>query len=214
MPGGSEDKDGGQGRCRYQWYTNTTHWLCLLTDTVYSQYGVLTKFILKRGLILVGRCRIVGMICVGSLNYASEEEEEEEEEGRKEERKKERKKKKKKGKTKQKTDEEKTVVEEENKKEDEKNTTKKRINKMYNKKLCPSVEHLVDFVYVLYWLLCEMRVTEGDSGSCCCVHATSCDCWLTPFVCFMSLSGKNVLTPSRSNYIQWHFIHSTSIKSG
>ena len=31
MPGGSEDKDGGQGRCRYQWYTNTTHWLCLLT---------------------------------------------------------------------------------------------------------------------------------------------------------------------------------------
>ena len=44
----------------------------------------------------------------------------------------------------------KTVVEEENKKEDEKNTTKKRINKMYNKKLCPSVEHLVDFVYVLY----------------------------------------------------------------
>ena len=46
--------------------------------TVYSQYGVLTKCILKRGLILVGRCRIVGMICVGSLNYASEEEEEEE----------------------------------------------------------------------------------------------------------------------------------------
>ena len=78
MPGGSEDKDGGQGRCRYQWYTNTTHWLCSLTATVYSQYGVLTKFIFKKGLLLIGRCRIVRMICVGSLNYASEEEEEEE----------------------------------------------------------------------------------------------------------------------------------------
>ena len=44
MPGGSEDKDGGQERCRYQWYTNTTHWLCLPTATVYSQYGVLASF--------------------------------------------------------------------------------------------------------------------------------------------------------------------------
>ena len=69
---------------------------------------------------------IVRMICVGSLKYASEEEEEEEEEEEKMN--------------------EKIVVEEEKKEEEEKNTTKKRINKMYNKKLCPSVEHLVDFV--------------------------------------------------------------------
>ena len=40
----------------------------------------------------------------------------------------------------------KTVVEEEKKEEEEKNTTKKRIKKMYNKKLCPWVEHLVEFV--------------------------------------------------------------------
>ena len=40
----------------------------------------------------------------------------------------------------------KTVVEEEKKEEEEKNTTKKRMNKMYNKKLYPSVEHLVEFV--------------------------------------------------------------------
>ena len=44
MPGGSEDKDGGQGRCRYQWYTNTTHWLCLLTATIHPQYGVYARF--------------------------------------------------------------------------------------------------------------------------------------------------------------------------
>ena len=74
MPGGSEDKDGGQGRCRYQWYKNTAHWLCLLTATVYSQYGVLTKCIFKTGLILIGRYRIVRMISVGSWNYASEDE--------------------------------------------------------------------------------------------------------------------------------------------
>ena len=37
MPGGSEDKDGGQGRCRYQWYTNTTHWLCSLTATIHER---------------------------------------------------------------------------------------------------------------------------------------------------------------------------------
>ena len=42
------------------------------------------------------------------------------------------------------------MVEEEKKEEEEKNTTKKRINQMSNKKLCPSVEHLVEFVYVLY----------------------------------------------------------------
>ena len=34
----------------------------------------------KKGLILIGRCRIERMICVGSLNYASEDKEEEEEE--------------------------------------------------------------------------------------------------------------------------------------
>jgi len=39
MPGGSEDKDGGQGRCRYQWYTNTTHRLCLLTATIHPQWA-------------------------------------------------------------------------------------------------------------------------------------------------------------------------------
>ena len=38
------------------------------------------------------------------------------------------------------------MVEEEKKEEEQKNTTKKRINKMYNNKLCPSVEHSVDFV--------------------------------------------------------------------
>ena len=45
MPGGSEDKDGGQGRCRYQWYTNTIHSLYLLTATIHPQYGVLTPFL-------------------------------------------------------------------------------------------------------------------------------------------------------------------------
>ena len=35
---------------------------------------------------------------------------------------------------------------EEEKKKEEKNTTKKRMNKMYNKKLYPSAEHLVEFV--------------------------------------------------------------------
>ena len=67
------------------------------------------------------------MICVSSLKYASEEEEEEEEEMN-----------------------EKIVVEEEKKEEEKKNATKKRINEMYSKKLCPSVEHLVEFLYVLY----------------------------------------------------------------
>ena len=38
------------------------------------------------------------------------------------------------------------MVEEEKKKKEEKNTTKKKMNKMYNKKLSPSVELLVDFV--------------------------------------------------------------------
>ena len=111
------------------------------------------------------------------------------------------------------------MAEEEKKEEEEKNTTKKRMNKMNNKKLCPWVEHLVEFVYVLYWLVCEMRVTEGDSGRCCCVHATSCDCWLIPL--FMSLSdlqktkqNKKQQKTSLFKYIQWHFIHSISFKSG
>ena len=103
------------------------------TLTVFTDcYNLLTvrsshKILFKKGLILIGRCRIVRMICVDSLKYASEEEKEEEEETN-----------------------EKIVVEEEKKEEEEKNTTKKRINKMYNKKLCPSVEHLVEFLYVLY----------------------------------------------------------------
>ena len=40
------------------------------------------------------------------------------------------------------------MVEEEKKEEEEKNTTTKRINKMNDKKLCLSVEHLVE--YLLY----------------------------------------------------------------
>ena len=36
MPGGSEDKDGGQGRCRYQWYTNTTHCVDWLPQSTHS----------------------------------------------------------------------------------------------------------------------------------------------------------------------------------
>ena len=48
---------------------------------------------------------------------------------------------------------EKIVVEEEKNEEENKNATKKRINEMYSKKLCPSVEHLVEFLYVLYWLV-------------------------------------------------------------
>ena len=42
------------------------------------------------------------------------------------------------------------MAEEEKKEEEEKNTIKKRINQMSNKKLCPSAERLVEFVYVLY----------------------------------------------------------------
>ena len=57
-------------------HTDCVYWLLQSThSTEFSQ-----KLYFKKGLILIGRCRIVRMICVGSLNYASEEEEEEEEE--------------------------------------------------------------------------------------------------------------------------------------
>ena len=40
----------------------------------------------------------------------------------------------------------------------------------------------VELKCVFYLLGCQVRVTAGDSGLCCCVHVTECK--LTPFVDF------------------------------
>ena len=49
----------------------------------------------------------------------------------------------------------------------------------------------------LYLLACQVRVTAGDSGPCCCVCVTSFERWLTPFCCVDS----SLLQRQKPNHI-------------
>ena len=67
------------------------------------------------------------------------------------------------------------------------------------------------------WVSVCVVLTRIDSVRCW-VHAMSCDLWLIPLV--MSLSDlqnqqqQQQQETSLFKYIQWHFIHSISFKSG
>ena len=141
------------------------------------------------------------IICVGSLKYASEEEEEEEEE-------------------------------EEMREKDKEEARRRRLWVRKRRRRRRRIQQRREWTrctirnYILQWniwlSLCRCCIDSYVRWELpraiqvvvvVFMYATSCDCCLTPFVFFMSLSGKNMLTPSRFNYIQWHFIHSTSVKS-
>ena len=45
----------------------------------------------------------------------------------------------------------------------------------------------------LHWLACQVRVTVGDSGLCCCVCLTSFERYIDSFVCWLCTSARGLV---------------------